>query len=213
MKVACLFSGGKDSVFAAFCALFFGWEPILLTIRPAEYSTMFHHPNIKWCKQQAQAMGLPIKFVEADGEREEDELLAIKEALLEMGVDGVVSGAIESEYQKERIDKIAHELGIKSFTPIWRTGEALLEEQCSYFESYIVAVSAEGLGEADLGALFDKAFVEKIKKLKVPVSPHLEGGEGETFTAYAPLFKKRLKIGKWEKSFDGTRGIAEIASL
>jgi len=32
MKVACLFSGGKDSVFAAFCCQSAGWEVVLLTI-------------------------------------------------------------------------------------------------------------------------------------------------------------------------------------
>ena len=213
MKVAVLFSGGKDSVFAAFCCLYSGFDVELLTVVPAVYSTMFHHPNVKWCEAQAEAMGLPIRMAKATGEGEADELYAMKEALREMKVEGVASGAIESEYQKERVDRIASELGIASFSPVWRTNGAMLEEIVKYFDSYVVAVSAEGLGEKDLGAPFDAGFVEKLRKLRPSVSAHLEGGEGETFVADAPFFSRALKIREWKKSFDGTRGVAEIASL
>lgn len=213
MKVAVLFSGGKDSVFAAFACAQMGYDVSLLTLQPAEYSTMFHHPNIQWCAAQAKAMGMPIKVVGADGGEEQDELAAIKESLREMRVDGVATGAIESEYQKQRIDKIAHELGIRSFSPIWRTGNALLSEQCEYLDSYVVAVSAEGLGKDDLGAHFDEKFVSRLRKMKPSVSPHLEGGEGETFVAGAPFFRHALKIKGMEKEWDGARGVAKITSL
>ena len=213
MKVAVLFSGGKDSVFAAFCCQASGWEVVLLTIEPAKHSTMFHHPNVKWCRRQAEEMGMEIKVVKAAGETEKDELQAMKDALSSLKVDGVASGAIESEYQKERVDRIAHELGIRSFAPIWRTGEALLFEQCAYFESYVVAVAAEGLNEGMLGRKFDSAFVAYARSLKPPVSAHLEGGEGETFVANAPFFRKGLSVKKWKKSFDGSAGVAEISSL
>ncbi len=213
MKVAVLFSGGKDSVFAAFACEQQGWEVSLLTIAPAEYSTMFHHPNIEWCAAQARAMGMPFAMVEADGESEEDELSAIKEGLRGMRADAVATGAIESEYQKQRIDRIAHELGIRSFSPIWRTGSTLLSEQCAYLDTLVVAVSAEGLGEADLGARFDEKFVNRLRKMKPPVSPHLEGGEGETFVSNAPFFKKALGISGMEKEWDGSRGVARISSV
>ena len=213
MKVAVLFSGGKDSVFAAEVCRQMGWDVSLLTIIPAEHSTMFHHPNLQWCENQAEAVGLPIIVVKAGGKTEKSELEAMKQALACMKVDGVASGAIESEYQKERVDRVAQELGIRSFAPIWRTGEKLLSEQCGYLESYVVAVAAEGLGEAELGARFDSDFVARLKKLRPPVSPHLEGGEGETFVAGAPFFSKRLEIAGWKKKFSGSSGVAGISSL
>ena len=230
MKVVVLFSGGKDSVYAAFVCASQGWDVSLLAIKPAEYSTMFHHPNIEWCASQAKEMGMQLKMVEADGESdlaerseardggataltEEDELSAIKDALKEMRAEAVATGAIESEYQKQRIDKIAHDLGIRSFSPIWRTGESLLSEQCAYLDTSVVAVSAEGLGREDLGAAFDAAFVSRLRKMKPAVSPHLEGGEGETFVTNAPFFTQPLTITEMEKEWDGARGVAKITAL
>ena len=213
MKVAVLFSGGKDSVFAAFACQSMGWEVSLLTIEPAEHSTMFHHPNVKWCRRQAEEMEMGIVMVKAKDGGEESELAAMKKALASLEVDGVASGAIESEYQKERVDWIAHELGIRSFAPIWRTGETLLSEQCAYLETYLVAVAAEGLHEGMLGRKFDSDFVAYARSLKTPVNPHLEGGEGETFVCNAPFFRKGLKIKKWKKEFAGSSGTAGIAEL
>jgi uncharacterized protein (TIGR00290 family) len=133
----------------------------------------------------------------------------MKVALKRLKVDGVASGAIESEYQKERVDRIAHELSIRSFSPIWRTGTALLDEQCEYLETRLVSVAAEGLTPDMLMGNFDEKFVRRLKSLRIPVSPHLEGGEGETFVANAPFFRQGLKIKKWEK--EGS--VANISSL
>ncbi len=213
MKVAVLFSGGKDSVFAAFVCQYMGWEVVLLTIEPEKHSTMFHHPNVKWCKRQAEEMNLKLVFAKAKGKTEKDELEAMKKALAALKVEGVASGAIESEYQKERVDRIAYELGIKSFAPLWRTGERLLSEQVKYLESYVVAVAAEGLDRGMLTRKFDSDFVDYVRKLKIPVSANLEGGEGETFVSNAPFFRKALKIRKWKIAFDGTCGTADIVSL
>ena len=71
MKVAVLFSGGKDSVLAAFCMQHQGHEVRLLTIEPAEYSAMFHHPNVQWCARQAREMGMPFTMVRAKGGSEQ----------------------------------------------------------------------------------------------------------------------------------------------
>ncbi|VVC00815.1 Diphthamide synthase [uncultured archaeon] len=213
MKIAVLFSGGKDSVFAAFVCQSMGWEVVLLTVEPAENSTMFHHPNVKWCRKQAEEMGMEFVSVKVKGKTEDDELEAMKKELASLKVDGVAAGAIESEYQKERVDRIAHELGIRSFAPIWRTGETLLDEQVKYLETYLVAVAAEGLGEGMLTRKFDADFVKYLKGLKPSVSPHLEGGEGETFVSGAPFFSHALKVRKWKRRFDGAAGVAEIERL
>ncbi len=208
MKVAVLFSGGKDSVFATFWALMHGFEPVLVTVRPPEYSMMFHHPNIDATKRQSEAMGLEQVFVETT---EEDWRERLIEAFREVKAEGIVAGAVASEYQRRRIDSIGEELGIPTYAPLWHKdqGSPLLEEMLAYFEIYVTAVSAEGLGPEFLG--------EPLKKLadakKPGVHPFLEGGEGETYVADAPFFRERLVVGSWKKSWDGVRGVASIGSI
>ena len=205
MRVAVLFSGGKDSVLSAFWTLAQGFEPVLVTVRPPEYSMMFHHPNIDATKKQAEAMGLEQVFVETTEENWREKLLTL---LRKLKVQGIVTGAIESEYQRRRIDSIGEELDIPTFAPLWHKGEEVRQEMLEFFEIYVTAVSAEGLGPEFLGEPLKK-IVENLPK---NIHPFLEGGEGETFVANAPFFKKPVKIKKWKKSWDGVRGVAEIVT-
>ncbi len=208
MRVAVLFSGGKDSVFATFWAIMHGFEPVLVTVRPPEYSMMFHHPNVDATRKQAEALGLEQIFVETS---EDDWREKLVEVFRSLGARGIVAGAIASEYQRRRIDSIGEELGIPTYAPLWHKdkGDELMKEMLIYFEIYVTAVSAEGLGPEFLG--------EPLKKLmdakKPNIHPFLEGGEGETFVTDAPFFKKAIRIKKWKKTWDGSRGVAEIEQM
>ncbi len=205
MRVAVLFSGGKDSVFATFWALMHGFEPVLVTVRPPEYSMMFHHPNIGPTGKQAESMGLEQVFVETT---EEDWREKLAGKFRELGAGAIVTGAVASEYQRRRIDSIGEELGIPTYAPLWHKdqGSPLMDEMLAYFEIYVTAVSAHGLGPEFLGEPLRKLVEAK----KPGVHPFLEGGEGETYVANATFFKNRIEIKGWKKSWDGVRGIAEI---
>ncbi|MFH1306410.1 MAG: diphthine--ammonia ligase [Candidatus Micrarchaeota archaeon] len=207
MKSAVLFSGGKDSAYATQWALEQGHEVIWVNMQPQEDSMMFHHPNVKWCKLQSQAAEIELKTFDTKHERE---LIDLENALKKLDVEGVVTGAVASVYQKSRIDKIANKLKLEVFSPLWGKDEEFLKKMLSEMEVYIVSISAEGLGEEWLGKKFEKEDVDKLSALQPKINVYLEGGEGETFVADAPFFKKRIEILKWEKKFDGMRGKAVI---
>ncbi len=203
MRLAVLFSGGKDSVFAAFWAEFQGFEPFLITVVPQEYSMMFHHPNVHLTPMQADLMGMEQSFLHSDDDSWEENLIR---KLREISAEGIVTGAVASEYQRWQIASVANRLGIPDYSPLWHKEEELFSEMLDHLEIYITAVSAEGLGEEHLG----KPLSGITRNPPPHIHPFLEGGEGETFVAYAPFFSGRIRINRWSVRWDGIRGVAEI---
>jgi len=207
MKVAVLFSGGKDSAYATHLCLSWGWEVEWVTVLPQEDSMMFHHPNVKWCKLQAKAAGIKIHEIKTTHEKELEDL---QNCLKKLKIGGIVTGAIASDYQRQRIEIIGEALCLPTFNPLWHKGEEFLKQMLCEMRVHIVSVSAEGLGEEWLAKEFVLEDVDKISAMKPRISPYFEGGEGETFVSDAPFYKKRIEILEWEKSFKGMGGKAII---
>ncbi|MEM7826703.1 MAG: TIGR00289 family protein [Candidatus Aenigmatarchaeota archaeon] len=210
MKLASLFSGGKDSTFATYLVLKQHKVLCLVTIiseNPDSY--MFHTSNVHMTEIQANAMGFPLITKRSAGIKEE-ELIDLKNALKqikdEMNIEGVVSGAIASNYQKSRIDMICHDLRLKHFAPLWHKNSLeILEDMLDAgFKIIITAVAASGFDKAWLGAKLNKKNIKNLedlnKRYKINISG--EGGEFETLVIDCPLFRKKIKIIESEKMWD-----------
>lgn len=211
-KVAVLFSGGKDSVYATYLAKQAGNELSCAIVIKSENkdSYMFHTPSIEKAEKQVEVIGVPLLVHETKGEEErelEDLKAAIRDAVDEYGIEGLVTGALHSEYQASRIGKICEELGIESINPLWHCEEIsylneLIEND---FDIVITAVAAYPLDKTWLGRKIDKKFVEDVAKLKekYKIHPAGEGGEFETFVLNCPLFSRGLKVKSFEDSSTG----------
>jgi len=218
MKAAILFSGGKDSTMAALKAKAEGWQVTYLVSMHSQnpHSYMFHVPNIHLTSLLSQAMGIPLIKAETLGKKEE-ELRDLRKVLIELkkkGVKALFSGAIASEYQKSRINKICMELGLQSKTPLWHLDPIKYMEEIIElgFKVIVTSVSAEGLDESWLGRKLDHGLLEDLIKLHKKYGLHLafEGGEAETLVLDCPLFKKRLNIKNSEKIWEGDSGYLVI---
>lgn len=211
MKICALYSGGKDSTYALHWAVLKGFDVLcLITLIPKrEDSWMFQYPNVNFTKYQAEAMGLKLFTFTTSGEKNL-ELEDLKRAFLrakEEGAEGIVSGALLSDYQRLNISIIAEEVGLKTYTPLWRKNQ---EEYMRWlvregFKFIITSASAYGFPFELLGRIIEVEDVEKIIEAsrKFGFNPAFEGGEAETFVTYAPLFKRELKvIGKLRKLSD-----------
>ncbi len=215
MKVAALFSGGKDSVFSIYIAKQWGWDiSHLVTVYPENKdSWMFHSINIHLTEKLSEAINIPLIRKQTKGKKEE-ELNDLKEILKDLDINGVISGAIASEYQRTRIEKICHEIGIKSFTPIWhKNQELILREQINAgFEIIIVGVFAYGFDETWLGKTINGKTINDIQQLKKKYSINTagEGGEFETLTLNGPMFRKKLILDKISKEWKRDNGILKV---
>lgn len=202
MDSAVLFSGGKDSTLALYKALENGDNVrYLLSMKSKNSSSyMFHVPNIDLTDLIAEAVNIPLIKGETNGIKEE-ELMDLKrefEFLKLNGIERIYTGALYSNYQKSRIEKIADELKMEVISPFWHVDE---EEYMKMivdlgFDVIICGVYAYGLDESFLGRHIDYNLIEDIKNIskKVPVNLAFEGGEAETFVLDGPIFNKRIKI-------------------
>jgi len=215
MRVAALFSGGKDSVFSIYIAQQYGWEVThLITLQPEhKESWMFHSVNIHLTGQLSEALGIPLLKRSTKGEKEKelDDLTAI---LQNLDIDGVISGAIASEYQRTRIEKICDELGLKSFTPLWhKNQELLLRDQVhAGFHIIIVGVFASGFNETWLGRTIDEKTINDLVNIynKHGINVAGEGGEYETLVLAGPLFHKQLVVDEAENEWRRDSGILQV---
>lgn len=207
MKLAVLFSGGKDSTLAAWLAKKYGYELTCLVsiVSRNKESFMFHTPSINRVESQAEAMGIPLILHETVGIKEK-ELIDLENALSkakdEYGIEGVVTGAVESVYQASRVQKICNRLELECFNPLWQKKQMeilddLIKEK---FEVIVVGVFAYPLDDKFLGRKIDKKFVKDVSGLydKFKISPAGEGGEFESFVLNCSLFKKKLKVKGYE---------------
>lgn len=218
MRVGVLWSGGKDSTYAAWLASKQDELDCLVTLFPkSEMSFMFHYPDLEWTSLQAEAIGVPQLTWNTDGVKEE-ELTDLDESLASaksrFRLEGIYTGALASVYQKSRVETVCKNLGLKCLSPLWGVDpevhlQRLVKEG---FVPMVVSVSALGLDQSWLGRILDSQAVDELVALgsKFRFNVGLEGGEGETFVLDCPLFKKRVEVQESTNYWRGDSGYMQI---
>jgi len=215
LRVAALVTGGKDSVLALYRAQQMGHDvEVLATMIPKrDDSYMFHFPNIHLTDLLSRAVEIPLVKAETSGIKEE-ELEDLKKLLASLDVEGVVSGAVSSSYQKERIDRICDDLGLKSVAPLWHEDPLdIMKELIDLkFKVILVGVYAFGLDQTWLGREINAEMLNQLVDLnqKYQISLVGEGGEYESLVLDAPFYKKRIEIVKAETNYANNSGVFVI---
>jgi len=204
-KLACLFSGGKDSVLALHIMKNMNYKiSCLITINSKnKYSYMYHTPTIELVKQQALSLDIPLIEINTLGEKEK-ELEALKKGLKlakeKYNINGVITGAIFSTYQRDRVENISDKLGLKVFSPLWHKEqkEEVNELISLDIKAIITKIAGYGLNAKYLGKIIDKNMLLELEKLNNKFGFNIagEGGEYETFVIDSPLFNKKIIIEK-----------------
>lgn len=206
-------------------------------------SMMFQLPNTSLAGLQAASTGVPWLPVLSEGveEREISDLEAalrgssdVDEAyervrtdsqaiefpadlVLQSGpleVDALVVGALRSDYQKTRVERMCERLGWISYCPLWHhSPEEHMDSLVQHgFDVRIVSVSTEGLGEDWLGARLTEDSLARLAAAARKFRFNLdgEGGEFETIVVAAPHMARSIAI-TGTPEWSGRRGIWRLS--
>ncbi len=199
MKLASLYSGGKDSTYATYIMEQRGHTvDYLVSVVPAsESSWVFHSHNLNLLPLMAEAMNKELVSRESSG-TEGDDLLALKSLLSELDVEGVITGALASDYQWDRINGICEELSLPTFSPLWRKDEKMLlrEMVSAGLNIIIVGVFAEGVGQEWLGRRLGHGAIQDLEDIEERYGINIsgEGGEYETLVLDSPLHHRKISM-------------------
>ena len=220
MKLASLFSGGKDSTYAIYMVQKQGHDiACLLSVFPnSDESHLLHHPNMAWTKLQSESMNIPQLLISSDSDNTDEELskleILLQKAKEQFDIEGVVHGGIKSNFQKDKFETLCSKLDLIIVAPLWgiESQQYMNDLLDSKFEFIMTVVSSDGLDDSWLGKLIFKSDIDILKRLSQKFGFNLtfEGGEAETFVINCPLFTNSIKINQFKKIWDGYRGRFEI---
>lgn len=228
-RYVALFSGGKDSYLSILLAREQGVEVSeLLTIDAPRGSYLYHTPALKAVDTIAATIDhphrrirltsmAPVGATSEEAARHEIEPLRRwlqKEA--HEGVDGLVTGVVESRYQRNLLQQVTDETGIDLVTPLWGVdGHRILEMvQAFDLEVDIVAVAAAGLDQSWLGRRLNSQAIDDLRDLATQYGIHIagEGGEFETLVVDGPEFDRPIRY-QAEPHWHGTYGYLELTEV
>ncbi len=205
IRLGALFSSGKDSVYALHIMHRLNYDiSCLITIASKNKdSYMFHTPAVNLAKHQARALGIPLIMQTTAGKKEielKDLKKAITKAKEKYNIQGIITGALFSNYQRTRIEELCDKLNLKCYSPLWHMNQETEVKNLidKGFKFVMTKVAAEGLDKSWLGQVITNNHLEQLKELnnKLNINIAGEGGEFETFVLDAPLFKEDLRIEK-----------------
>ncbi len=176
---------------------------------------MFQVPSTQWVGKQAELAQVPWVNVATSG-TVDDEIHSLEGALSKLNIDAVVSGALRSDFQKQRLECMCHRLNLHSFAPLWHQTpiEHLRGMIDSGFEIMVTSVSCEGLDHTWLGCVLTNPLLDKLERLSLQYRFNVdgEGGEYETFVVGGPIWNRSLNVSGREQ-YSASRGVFMIQSV
>jgi diphthine-ammonia ligase len=198
MKVAVLFSGGKDSVLALQESLRKGDEVRYLVSffsdKPEPY--MYNYANMSVAIMQSLSLGIKLVTRKVEPGKEQEEIKSTLESL-KSEIEGIVIGVSLAKKQKALISQICKSMGLKLMTPLARKRQASLWKSALDSGFEIVIVYSKGMDRKWLGKTVERKDLRSISE---------KGSAFRTLVLNGPIFRSRMEITDSESQWSGKEG-------
>lgn len=200
---ACLFSGGKESLYAMQTVQKQGVEVKHLIYEIPTFSSP-HSLNIEALKTLAESMHKSFTIVKLDADGD-----ALVKTLRKLNVDALVAGDINVPQHLTWLSDVCSRAGgVRLLEPLFGKDalvlfrEMFLADPTATFKATIIGVDTERLGEEWLGFTLSKDTATEFLSKTQGVDPLGENGEYHTICVKSPLYSKAYRIKQMEKIAD-----------
>ncbi len=217
MRVACCWSGGKDSCLACWKAIAGGHDVRFLInfVSTGTGRDSFHGVTRELLAMHSEASGIPMIQRETTWEGYEATFREVMRGLQQEGIEGLVAGDMALEEHRQWMENMCGEFGFEPILPLWGLDPADVVDEfiAEGFKSVVVCVKGEFLGEEWLGREIDRGFKDELENPgREPVVDVCgENGEFHTFVFDGPLFSERLSLVHGGKHWKDGYGFLELS--
>ncbi len=203
MKVAVLWSGGKESCLAYRKATTQGYDVACIATFVGKRPFLCH--PLPLMSLQSKAISIPHLRMEVKEPYRKEYKKAISRLVDINGIEGVVTGDISlvNTVHRNWIEGICEELGVHTIKPLWglKTNQILNEVISQGFKAIFTCVRQPWFDEEWLGSDLDRDRLKRLKALNDEYGIDLCGEKGEyhTMVIDAPIFKEAIQISKFNK--------------
>ena len=211
MKVAIMYSGGKDSTYALWHAIKEKWDiKALISVKPKDTEAyLYHYATVEHTPLIAKAVGIPHILLNCNVNGPKEEASILEPVFSKLDIDAVLLGGVG--LQKTQIREIgltAERFGIRAIVPHRGMDHLELFKEIinSGFDVRITQVASYGLGPEWLGRKINIDALTELKILSEQYGFHIgfEGGYADTFVCDAPFYSRKIEFGETKKVWDPT---------
>lgn len=195
-KIACSWSGGKDSCFALMREMEKGSEVEVLVNMMNENGMISrsHGLPLYLLQEQAESMNVPLIAIPTSWNDYEfnftNTLLEIKNRF---AVNAMVFGDIDLQAHRDWEEKVCSNAGLSASLPLWKQDRKQLVRDMLQAGIETIIVSCNNImGEDFLGQVINESLILKLENLSVDVCG--ENGEFHTLVIDCPLFSKKIQL-------------------